>query len=214
MVNRIIIADDSLEFINSIKLALGSWKGSKNRWLIDSVSNLDSLKEKLSTTAYDCLLLDLVFDAKKPDVTQGMDILPEISKKYPALSIVIMTNFGSIDKATEAFKYGAKDFIDKSKLILLEWENRLNNYCELSRKTLEIGNQNSASESDIIKKYKIDLIRIEKALVANNGIKNLAADSINWTPDRMLYFIKKKVYVEMPQLLLEYPLISTLYNIH
>lgn len=43
----------------------------------------------------------------------GIDLIPEIKKKWPATPVIIMTADPSIDSATQAFKNGANDYLKK-----------------------------------------------------------------------------------------------------
>ena len=65
-------------------------------------------KQKLKNKKYDIIFLDL----KMPD-KDGMDVLLSIKTNYPETPVVMITGFGSIDKAIEATKLGAYQFIPK-----------------------------------------------------------------------------------------------------
>jgi len=62
----------------------------------------------LEQDEYDILLLDLHL----PDAN-GNELLRQILKEHPALSIIIISGHGTIDVAVEAMKYGAVDFLEK-----------------------------------------------------------------------------------------------------
>ena len=56
---------------------------------------------------------DLVLqDVRMPDM-DGITVLQEVKKLRPALPIIIMTAFGTIDAAVEAIKLGAYDYVTK-----------------------------------------------------------------------------------------------------
>ena len=56
---------------------------------------------------------DLVItDLKMPGVS-GMDVLREIKKRTPQMPVIVITAYGNIDRAVEAMKLGAHDFIGK-----------------------------------------------------------------------------------------------------
>src|SRR5207248_2986230 len=63
---------------------------------------------KLEEHPFDLLLLDVSL----PD-RNGLDMLKEIRRRDPGLSIVLITAYGSIDMARAAFKNGAMDYITK-----------------------------------------------------------------------------------------------------
>ena len=63
---------------------------------------------KLEEHPFDLLLLDVSL----PD-RNGLDLLREIRRRDPQLSVVLITAYGSIDMARAAFKGGAMDYITK-----------------------------------------------------------------------------------------------------
>ena len=63
---------------------------------------------KLEEHPFDLLLLDVSL----PD-RNGLDLLREIRRRDPQLSVVLITAYGSIDMARAAFKSGAMDYITK-----------------------------------------------------------------------------------------------------
>ena len=63
---------------------------------------------KLEEHPFDLLLLDVSL----PD-RNGLDLLREIRRRDPHLSVVLITAYGSIDMARAAFKSGAMDYITK-----------------------------------------------------------------------------------------------------
>ena len=54
----------------------------------------------------------LLQDVRMPDM-DGINVLQEVKKLRPALPIIIMTAFGTIDAAVEAIKLGAYDYVTK-----------------------------------------------------------------------------------------------------
>ncbi|MFC1805548.1 sigma-54-dependent transcriptional regulator [Planctomycetota bacterium] len=71
------------------------------------LSGQEALKE-LAKTPYSILLADM----KMPGMT-GMALLEQARDQFPSVSVVIMTAHGSIEKAVEAMKLGALDFLTK-----------------------------------------------------------------------------------------------------
>ena len=63
------------------------------------------LREALTGPAPDVILLDL----KLPDA-DGLELLPQIKKHWPATEVIILTGFATIDAAVQATKLGAYDF--------------------------------------------------------------------------------------------------------
>jgi len=69
---------------------------------VSSAETGESGLEKLEQHPYDLLLLDVSL----PD-RNGLDMLKEIHRRDPQLSVVLITAYGSIDMARAAFKNGA-----------------------------------------------------------------------------------------------------------
>jgi two-component system, NtrC family, response regulator AtoC len=54
----------------------------------------------------------IILDLRLPD-TYGIDILKEIKKSYPEISVIIMTGFGELKEAVEAMRCGAEYYFQK-----------------------------------------------------------------------------------------------------
>jgi DNA-binding NtrC family response regulator len=75
---------------------------------VDTVSDGRSALERLKKRPADVVISDV----KMPDM-DGIEFLRAAREFYPEIGIVLMTAFGTIDTAREAFKLGADDFIQK-----------------------------------------------------------------------------------------------------
>jgi len=58
-------------------------------------------------------ILSIPVAGRQPAGRNGLDILKEIHRRDPQLSIVLITAYGSIEMARAAFKNGAMDYITK-----------------------------------------------------------------------------------------------------
>jgi two-component system repressor protein LuxO len=65
-------------------------------------------QQLIAERQYDALLLDLML----PD-GNGMELLEDIRVTYPDLPVILITAYGTIDRAVEAMKQGAFDFLPK-----------------------------------------------------------------------------------------------------
>jgi DNA-binding NtrC family response regulator len=99
----ILVVDDESEIREGLEILL---KGEG--YGVASAETGESGLAKLEEHPYDLLLLDVSL----PD-RNGLDILKEIRRRDPTLSIVLITAYGSIDMARAAFKNGAMDYITK-----------------------------------------------------------------------------------------------------
>jgi DNA-binding NtrC family response regulator len=99
----ILVVDDETEIREGLELLLGS-EGYGVTLAGTGAEGLARLEEK----PFDLLLLDVSL----PD-RNGLDMLREIRGRDSELSIVLITAYGSVDMARQAFKSGALDYITK-----------------------------------------------------------------------------------------------------
>src|SRR6266849_5327425 len=99
----ILVVDDESEIREGLELLL---KGEG--YGVSSAETGESGLAKLEEHPFDLLLLDVSL----PD-RNGLDMLKEIHRRDPQLSIVLITAYGSIEMARAAFKNGAMDYITK-----------------------------------------------------------------------------------------------------
>jgi len=99
----ILVVDDESEIREGLEVLL---KGEG--YGVASAETGESGLAKLEEHPFDLLLLDVSL----PD-RNGLDMLKEIRRRDPGLSVVLITAYGSIDMARAAFKNGAMDYITK-----------------------------------------------------------------------------------------------------
>src|ERR1700751_652820 len=99
----ILVVDDESEIREGLELLLAS-----EGYGVSSAGTGASGLAKLEEHPYDLLLLDVSL----PD-RNGLELLREIRRRDPQLSVVLITAYGSIDMARAAFKSGAMDYITK-----------------------------------------------------------------------------------------------------
>jgi DNA-binding NtrC family response regulator len=99
----ILVVDDESEIREGLELLL-----SNEGYGVSSAETGESGLAKIGEHPFDLLLLDVSL----PD-GNGLDLLREIRRRDPHLSVVLITAYGSIDMARAAFKGGALDFITK-----------------------------------------------------------------------------------------------------
>ena len=100
---RILIVDDDLTLCHFLTKAL-SQKGYQGILCHSGKEALDVFHKQ----EIDLILLD----NKLPD-RNGLEILKEIKRDHPKVSVIIMTAFGTTETAIEAMKVGAFDYILK-----------------------------------------------------------------------------------------------------
>jgi DNA-binding NtrC family response regulator len=109
---RILIADDQADVLAALTLLL---KGE--RYQIQSASSPEGVLRSIDTHELDVVLIDLNYARDTTSGSEGLDLLSRIRAADPALPVVVMTAWGSVDLAVEAMRRGARDFIQKP------WDN-------------------------------------------------------------------------------------------
>ncbi len=100
---KILIADDEEITLKHLTYAL-----QKDGYDVSAVKNgLDALK-KIEAEEFDVLIADI----KMPGM-DGIALLSTVKDKYPAVDVIIITGFGSIESAVNAMSKGATDYITK-----------------------------------------------------------------------------------------------------
>ena len=98
----ILVCDDEEGIRESFKLILD--EDYQLKFANNGLEALDMLK----SFTPDLMLLDI----KMPKL-HGMEILKEVKKLKPALPVIIVTGYQSVEMAQEAIKNGAADYIPK-----------------------------------------------------------------------------------------------------
>src|SRR6202167_5888806 len=99
----ILVVDDEIEIREGLEALLTS-----ESFQVTLAETGEAGLQKLEDQPFDLMLLDVSL----PD-RNGLELLLEIRRRDPQLSIILITAFGSIDMARAAFKGGAQDFITK-----------------------------------------------------------------------------------------------------
>jgi DNA-binding NtrC family response regulator len=104
MKRRILIAEDSSETREQLRTLLQA----ADSFEVDTVGDGQSALDALTKNHYSIFLTDL----KMPQI-DGMQLIEEIRKRRLGATVIVMTGFGSIDKAVHAMRLGAFDFLPK-----------------------------------------------------------------------------------------------------
>jgi DNA-binding NtrC family response regulator len=99
----ILVVDDEIEIREGLEALLTS-----EGFEVTPADTGEAGLQRLEDRPFDLMLLDVSL----PD-RNGIELLREIRRRDPNLSIILITAFGSIDMARAAFKGGAQDFITK-----------------------------------------------------------------------------------------------------
>lgn len=108
----VLIADDQPDVVEALRLLL---KAEGYRTLTAHVP--EGVFALLDRHAVDAALIDLNYTRDTTSGREGMDLLSRLRTLDPTLPVIVMTAWGSVDKAVEAMRLGARDFIEKP------WDN-------------------------------------------------------------------------------------------
>ena len=109
---KILIVDDNEDILFTLKMLL--------RPLAEQVTTLDAPREMLpllSRVRHDVILLDMNFRRDAVSGREGFAWLEEILKLDPQAVVIFITAYSDTEKAVQAIKQGATDFIPKP------WQN-------------------------------------------------------------------------------------------
>ena len=129
----LLIVDDDIAIRTSLTLLLRS-----EGFAVQGVGSPEETFEVLRTAKPELILLDLNFSIETSG-DEGMQLLLRIKKSYPALPVILITGWGTIDLAVKGMKEGAIDFITKP------WQNEY--LIQSVRTILNLAQQEPQSES-------------------------------------------------------------------
>lgn len=100
---RLLIVDDEEAALNSLRDIFGI-----ENFDVVAAASAEQALEIFRTQDFDVVLTDL-----RMGNLDGMDLLKAVKTFRPDVEVVIMTAFGTIEKAVEAMREGAYDFVQK-----------------------------------------------------------------------------------------------------
>lgn len=103
MGNQILIIDDEKNYLLILEAIL-----EEEGYAVTALSDPAMAMTYLEESEVDVVITDM----KMPGMT-GQEVLEHVRKDHPHIPVLIMTAFGTIDRAVEAMKGGAFDYITK-----------------------------------------------------------------------------------------------------
>jgi two-component system response regulator HydG len=100
---NILVVDDDQAHRTMLRTLLSGWGFS-----VEEADDGGRAIERVHQKSYDLVLMDV----RMVEVS-GLEALPEIKKFNPAIPIIIMTAYSSVETAVEALKKGAYDYLGK-----------------------------------------------------------------------------------------------------
>jgi DNA-binding NtrC family response regulator len=108
----VLVADDQPDVREALRLLL---KGEG--YAIETASSPGAVLAAVQAHDFDAVLLDLNYARDTTTGREGLELVSELQGIDPTLPTVVMTAWGSVEKAVEAMRRGARDFIEKP------WDN-------------------------------------------------------------------------------------------
>jgi len=100
---RVLVVDDEKNIRHSVRVCLEG-RGARVFEAADSASALAALEKERP----DLCFLDLRLGEES-----GLDLLPRLLERAPALSVVVVTAYATVETAVEAIRRGAKEYLAK-----------------------------------------------------------------------------------------------------
>jgi len=129
----LLLIDDDSAVLTSLSLLL-----RKEGFDVKTADTPEDALEWMDEQTPELVLLDLNFSIETSG-REGLRTLRRIRSRFPALPVILITGWGSIDLAVEGMKAGAKDFITKP------WQNDY--LLQSVRTAIELTRQASESPS-------------------------------------------------------------------
>ncbi len=109
---RVLIADDQKDVLRALQLLLRG-----EGFELETATSPPGILSALGSRDFDGVLMDLNYARDTTSGREGLDLIPQIKSLDPALPVIVMTAWGSIDGAVEAIQKGAGDYVEKP------WDN-------------------------------------------------------------------------------------------
>ena len=123
---HILVADDQPHVREALRLLL---KGEG--YSLETVSSPAAVLSAVQGADFDAVLLDLNYARDTTTGREGLELVSQLQAIDATLPTVVMTAWGSVEKAVEAMRRGARDFIEKP------WDN--NRLLATLRTQVELG---------------------------------------------------------------------------
>src|SRR5215216_4988056 len=101
--NSILIVDDEDPLRLSLSLIL-----QKESYRVETAANAEDALNCLQLQEYDLMFLDL----NLPGMS-GIDLLIQVHKQFPHMSVLILTAHAALESAIQAVRLGARDYLIK-----------------------------------------------------------------------------------------------------
>src|SRR5882762_94826 len=105
---NILVVDDD----NGIRTLLAEVLAS-NEYKVAQAENSAAVQKALTGEQPDVVVLDVKLGENKEEERAGLDLLPQIKKRWPDTEVIMLTGQGTVEMAMEAGRRGAYNFLSK-----------------------------------------------------------------------------------------------------
>jgi DNA-binding NtrC family response regulator len=109
---KLLVADDQTDVLEAVRML-----GRANHFDVRTASSPAAVLAVAEAEDFDVCLLDLNYARDTTSGREGMGLLAKLRDLDPALPVVVMTAWGTIEGAVEAMRRGARDYFTKP------WDN-------------------------------------------------------------------------------------------
>jgi DNA-binding NtrC family response regulator len=109
---RVLVADDQPDVREALRLLLKA-----EGFAIETATSPAAVLAAVQTSEFDAVLLDLNYARDTTTGREGLELVSQLQALDATLPAIVMTAWGSVEKAVEAMRRGARDFIEKP------WDN-------------------------------------------------------------------------------------------
>jgi two-component system response regulator YesN len=183
---RTLIVDDE-KYVRKGLIAVLPWD-SFGFNIVGEASSVDKALEFISLNDVDLVVTDLTMPVKS-----GFDLMEELSRTNPEISIVVLTCHQDFSYIQEAMRFGAIDFIVKTQLekekmeeVLQRIANRVSQLKALRKTSIYSVSENEAKDFDPEQRYSDEIIssissavRYIKENIYNNINQEEVARTVN-----------------------------------
>ncbi len=162
MARLLLVEDEHIVRLSLISLV--DWE-SNNIQIVGEATNGKQALDFLNSNDVDLIITDI-----NMPVMNGLELISEVKKRWPSLSILVLSAYDDYNLVRQAFKLGIQDYILKSEM---EPEQVLDLVLKTIRSNVSVEDSSSQSFSNIDKAYVL------KCLSDGTYIENMTEEKLN-----------------------------------
>src|SRR5436305_2337762 len=105
---NILVVDDDNDIRSLLSEVLAA-----HEYTVAQAENSAAVQKALTGEQPDVVVLDVKLGQQKEEERAGLDLLPQIKKRWPDTEVIMLTGLGTVEMAMEAGRRGAYNFLSK-----------------------------------------------------------------------------------------------------